>query len=137
MKKAQVSIELLAIISFILTIFIPIIFYSYTKSAEFKQASTDMYASLIANNLASLVSSVYYSGEGSLVKTTLNIPVGVKNITYNPKESTSEIVVTLDDGSQIVSIAEGQIAKDSDLLGKGVYRITITYEDDGILIKKE
>ncbi len=140
-KKGQVSIELLAIVSFMLAIFLPIIMITYFKSYQIGRSVSGIEAEGLCKRIASTASVVWHSGEGSIIRMRLMVPdnvKGIKAVIY--PTGGSEIIAYVSEErnrvSEIVANVDGPV-KINDDLTPGVYTVIVKNVGNYVSIEKE
>ncbi len=133
-KKAQVSTELIAVIAFVLFLFIPTLFFAYSKAGEITNELDVRKAYVSVERLSSLSNSVGYCGENSSIIAEIDVPANVKEIEFKSYADGGEVVARLVDGGDIVKPVSFQIEGNS--LTPGFYRIEISSDGKKVYAKK-
>ncbi|HII54140.1 hypothetical protein COX84_04910 [Candidatus Micrarchaeota archaeon CG_4_10_14_0_2_um_filter_49_7] len=130
--RAQVSIEYIVIVSVLLLLFVPVIYYAESQRIEFvnNYAITQTDASL--SRLASIVDYVYFLGEGNEIIIDLYFPTEISGVTANP--GTYEISATVFD-KEIVKTTRAKIFSaglpTNGILLEGMHRYLVRYSGTG------
>ena len=82
MKKAQVSIEIITLIGLLVVFYIIINVISQSKKLEISNTETFLEKRNECLKLSNLISSVYASGDGTLINTTTSYVLTIYNTTY-------------------------------------------------------
>lgn len=85
-RKAQVSMEFLIIMGFIITITIPLLmsYYEYSRNANVRIKTEQLYK--IAREIVDNAESVYYIGTPSKTTIRVFIPEGVESVEINQRQ---------------------------------------------------
>ena len=135
-KKAQVSVELMIVIGFILIFFIPLLLISYFKIIDINHDLASIQAEVAVNRLAHTIDSVGRMGLGSSIFLDIYFPLGseLKFENYDPG---AEIILELDPDTGINHAVanswfniEFSLQTDTEMSG-GNYRFNITSIGDG------
>ena len=100
-KKAQVSIELLLVVGFILLLFIPLLFTLYLKMGDSIREFSILQSHFTVSRFHSLSKAVGYAGSNSAIITELYFPPYVESFTSAGNETT--ITLGLPEGSTEIS----------------------------------
>ncbi|MBI5159130.1 hypothetical protein HY992_03345 [Candidatus Micrarchaeota archaeon] len=123
--RGQVGVEVLAIISLALVLFVPFIFGVYSEYALFSERLSVFQASEAVATLATISDAVVSSGPGSNVSTQIIVPSGVKRVSLQGRE----IVFELETGAgktDIVRMVKGEVEGDEEALkAAGTRRVEV------------
>jgi len=127
-KNAQVSMEYVIIIGFILLITIPLImiFYEHTSNTSYQVITSQV--DMIAKKIVDSAESVYYLGEPSKTRIKVYMPENVEQVIIYDKEIVFKVKTNsgLTDISQISSVnISGDIA-----ITPGIHYISIESKGD-------
>ncbi|MBI5804052.1 hypothetical protein HY450_02305 [Candidatus Pacearchaeota archaeon] len=133
-KKGQISIEYLIIISFVVFLVLSIIGVALYYSAGIKDAVRFNQLERLSSKIITSAESVFYSGEPSKVVINGYLPEGVREINI----SNREIAFTLTTNTGVSKISysssveiEGEIS-----ISPGVKRISVTAEQSKVVISE-
>jgi hypothetical protein len=132
--KGQVSTELIAVIAFVLFLFIPALFFAYSKAGEITNELDVRKAYVSVERLSSLSNSVGYCGENSSIVAEIDVPANVEKIEFKSHADGGEVIAHLLDGGEIVKPVSFRIEGDS--LTPGFYRIEISSDGKKVYAKK-
>lgn len=132
--KGQVSTELIAVIAFVLFLFIPALFFAYSKAGEITNELDVRKAYVSVERLSSLSNSVGYCGQNSSIIAEIDVPANVKEIEFKSYSDGGEVIAHLLDGADIVKLVSFQIEGDS--LTTGFYRIEIYSDGQKVYARK-
>ncbi|MEM2948304.1 MAG: hypothetical protein QXL47_01950 [Candidatus Anstonellales archaeon] len=133
-RKGQVSTELIAVIAFVLFLFIPALFFAYSKSGEITNELDMRKAYVSVERLSSLANSVGYCGQNSSIVAEIDVPGSVEKIEFRSYGDGGEVVAHLLDGGDIVKPVSFRI--EGDPLTPGFYRIEISSDGERVYAKK-
>ena len=133
--RAQVSIEYIVIVSVLLLLFVPVIYYAESQRIEFvnNYAITQTDASL--SRLASVVDYIYFLGEGNEIIIDIYFPTEISGVTATPDGY--EISATVFD-KEIVKTTRAKIVSAGlpadGILLEGMHRYLVRYSgtDNGV-----
>jgi uncharacterized protein (UPF0333 family) len=131
MKKGQVAAEYVIIVGFSLLALIGILIAYGTYKGPMEDKAGASQALQIARKIVDASESVYYLGPPS--KTTLKvfIPVNMKRITFSGNEVIIDVTIA---GQQSEIVQQGVVNMTGNITVSGIEYITITAQDDGVLI---
>lgn len=112
MKKAQVSVELMMVVGFVLVLFIPLLLVAYYNVIELNDDLLNIQANVAVERLSNTIDSIGRMGIGS------SIIIDV----YVPQKSTLEFRTYPDAGTEIV-IRLQRISGESESVGTSWYSI--------------
>lgn len=101
--------EILAVIAFILFIFIPLMFFVYSKSAEIDHNSVVLAEEYLLSEISRSSSIIAISGNGSAIKKSLIVPITVESISIDRVNEVSFIVITDRFGNQLTDRIFGNV----------------------------
>ncbi|MGB9719274.1 MAG: hypothetical protein ACPL06_01620 [Candidatus Anstonellales archaeon] len=133
-KKGQISTELIVVIAFVLFLFIPALFFAYSKAGEITNELDVRKAYVSVNRLSSLSNSVGYCGQNSSIIVEIDVPANVEKIEFKSYADGGEVIAHLLDGGDIVKQVSFQVEGDS--LTPGFYRIEISSDGEKVYAKK-
>ena len=105
-EKGQVSVELLVVIGFVVVLFIPLLIFVYYKTNELNKDIDGLQSRLLSSKLAFIANSLGYLGGGSSMKTEFLLPDRVSTLQFRPLGDGGEVLITLNDGSQVSQVTE-------------------------------
>ena len=85
MRKAQVAIEYMIILGFILALMIPLVLLFYSQKADAALQIRSQQLRVVGEKIVDQAESVYYLGEPSKVRFKINLPQQVTNVTITNK----------------------------------------------------
>lgn len=133
-KKAQISMEYIAIVGFVMAVTIPMILIYHNYSGQTRDEIISNQVSQIAKKLVDSAESVYYLGEPS--KNTLKVyfPNNIQQITIGNKELVFRIRTRngLDD---IVVVSHVEL-NGSLSVSSGIHHIKLESKGDYVLISE-
>ena len=131
-RNAQVSMEYVIIVGFILVIMIPLIliFYEHTSSTNDQVITSQV--DMIAKKVVDSAESVYYLGEPSKTRIKVYMPTNVEKVTIYNKE----IVFKVKTRSGITAISQLSSVNISGSISetKGIHYINIESKGDYVWI---
>ncbi len=131
-KNAQVSMEYVIIVGFILVIMIPLILIFYEHISSTNDQVITSQVDKIAKKVVDSAESVYYLGEPSKTRIKVYMPENVENVTIYDKEIVFKVKTGsgLTDISQISSVnISGDIA-----ITPGIRYINIESKGDHVCV---
>jgi uncharacterized protein (UPF0333 family) len=133
--KGQISFELLVVVAFILVIIIPALYFFYLTAGQVKNQSSQSLASSYLDALYSAALSVYYTGNGSYVVIVVNVPEGIKNISYNNTNEGAIIVMETDSKIAKKLPFNVTITETDKLIIPGLKHINVSYNQTEVIIQ--
>jgi uncharacterized protein (UPF0333 family) len=132
-KRAQVSMEYLAVFSFVIMLTIPLILiYSVqTKNVQSDIANAQTYR--ILAKISDSAEEIYFQGVPAKKTIRISFPKGITSINVN----SSYLEATFYDGATAITVtkATDAILKGSLRSFPGEHTITFTAEEDGVLLE--
>ena len=127
-KKAQVSIEFMSIVGFMLLLLIPLIIAYYRNTQESAYTIQSEQLNKIANEITDTAESVYYLGEPSKVTIKAYIPHGVERVEISNKE----VVFKIRYGNRTSDIVSSSKVNISGSIGtsEGIHSIVIEAKEN-------
>ncbi len=135
-RKAQVSVELMIVIGFILVFFLPLLLISYFKVIELNHDLSAIQSQVAVSRLANTIDSVGRMGVGSSLLLDVYLPAN-SELTFNSYSSGGEIVLYINSSSNFIEVVEPTwfpILDVQPLDITGNYRFNITSKDDGVSV---
>ncbi len=132
--KGQVSIELLAIVGFIMLLFIPLILFMHYKTNEMNVNMASSQSFFISSKLASIANSVGSMGDGSALKVEFILPAQVKTLYFGKLGNGGEVMFVMNDGSQISQITRFPFNSTRNYSGGAGYKLEFLSQNGSILV---
>ena len=131
-KNAQVSVEYVIIVGFILFITIPLIliFYEHTSSTNDQVITSQV--DMIAKKVVDSAKSVYYLGEPSKTRIKVYMPTNIENVTID----NYEVVFKVKTKSGVTDISQPSSVNISGFISvtKGIHYISIESKGDYVWV---
>ncbi|PIN78445.1 hypothetical protein COV14_03375 [Candidatus Woesearchaeota archaeon CG10_big_fil_rev_8_21_14_0_10_33_12] len=131
-KNAQVSVEYVIIVGFILFITIPLIliFYEHTSSTNDQVITSQV--DMIAKKVVDSAESVYYLGEPSKTRIKVYMPTNIENVTID----NYEVVFKVKTKSGVTDISQPSSVNISGFISvtKGIHYISIESKGDYVWV---
>lgn len=133
-KRSQISVEYVALISFIIIIIMAIYLTSYSYSQSTKDTVITNQVDRVINNLIDNAESVYNLGYPSKTTIKIYIPENVKSISISENEITF-IVYTSTQEVEISKTSSVSLTGDISIV-PGLHQIIIEATGSGVLIRE-
>ncbi len=103
-SKGQVSTELLVIVGFVVLLFIPLVLFVYYKTGELNGGIEGLEGRLLSSKLAFISNSLGSMGDGNYMKVEFSLPERVHTLEFRSVGQGGEVLMTMDDGSQVSQV---------------------------------
>ena len=133
-KKAQISMEYLIMVSFVVFIVLSLLGLALFYSSEITDTIKSSQVERFANELTDSAESVYYSGEPSKLTITGFVPAGVNSIEIKEKEIIFNISTS--SGVNLRSFSSNVPLTGALSPTEGMKKIKITAESDKVVISQ-
>jgi type II secretory pathway pseudopilin PulG len=121
--RAQVAMEYLIILGFILALLVPLISLFYNQSAQITKQVNTQQALTLGQKIADAAESVHYLGPPSKFQFQANVPEGIKSVTFSNKEIT--FIVDANPGTTDVVVPSSTNITGSISISAGIHLITV------------
>jgi len=135
MQKAQVSMEYITIVGFVVAISIPLVLIFTTYSSEMNEDIISNQANTIATKMIDSAQSVYYMGEASKMTFSVYMPDKIDNITIGHNEVVF-FIRNMNGFDEVVKYSPIPI-NGTIMSSQGVHRIVVESKGDYVWISNE
>jgi len=132
-RRAQVGIEAIAIVGFMLLLMLPLTYLLLSQANQFSESAAIARASENAARVVAVVNEVGRMGPGSKVVVQVEQPIGVKSVSVNSKELEFMLGTSSGDTDIVKMSAFSMLAGANldELLKPGTHNVLIEYPVSG------
>lgn len=135
-KKAQISIEYLIIISFVVLLLLTTLGFALFYSAEIKDKIRFNQLERFARKITTSAESVFYSGESSKLTFTAYLPEGIQNIQIVNAEKIILFDVSTQSGTTVIAYSSNVPISGAISSSPGLKRIVVVAEANAAIISE-
>jgi len=135
-KKAQISIEYLIIISFVIMLLLTTLGFALFYSSEISEKIKFNQLERFAKKITTSAESVFYSGETSKLTFTAYLPEGIKSIQIIKTEKIILFNVSTQSGAAVIAYSSNVPIDGSLSPSAGLKRIEIVAETNAAVISE-
>lgn len=132
--KAQVSVELMVIISFVVLLFIPLVLFVYHKTTELSAGIEGMESRLLSSKLAFIANSLGSMGDQNSLKIEVTLPQTVRQLSFSKLGNGGEALITMKDGNQISQITIFPFESNRNYSGGASYKFEFVSQNGTIQV---
>lgn len=132
--KGQVSTELLVVVGFIVLLFIPLVLFAYYKTGELNAGIEAMQSRLLSTKLAFIANALGSLGDDNSLKVELALPERVRSVQFRELGAGGEVLVTMDDGSEISQVTRFPFSSNESYAGGVDYKLEFVSKNRTIFV---